>query len=407
MPTTNFKNSSGTDIGNTLVEKSYLIDRYPELADTFKQAGLWAWGFNQNNQLGDGTTTSRSSPVLVLSGGTNWTQVSSGFYHNAAIKTDGTLWTWGFDDYGQLGVNVAAGTTRSTPVQISGAGTTWKQLECGYSFVAAIKTDGTLWTWGRNEKGQLGDGTSVNKSTPIQVAGTTWKQVTTGESHTSAIKTDGTLWCWGKNDGTENCLGDGTTVNKSSPVQTTAGGTNWKQVSAGRRNTAAIKTDGTLWAWGNQQYGQNGNNYTDGFTGASTPVQTTAGGTNWKQISVGFASMSAIKTDGTLWAWGNNSFGQLGDGTQTGRPTPIQIPGTTWKQVDRGGYYRAAAIKTDGTLWTWGWGYWGMLGNNSENDSSSPIQIYGAGTNWKLISCSEYTMMAIRDDSADIFGNNL
>ena len=408
MPTTNFKNSSGTDIGDALIGKEYLIDRYPELADTFKQAGAWSWGVNGLYNLGDGTTTGRSSPVQVLGGGTNWTILSNGRYHTAGIKSDGTLWTWGYDDsYGQLGLNTI-NTGRSTPVQTIAAGTNWKQVDCGNRHTVAIKTDGTLWSWGRNDQGQLGDSTTTNKSSPVQITGTTWKQAAAGQDSSAAIKTDGTLWCWGRNDGTQTHLGDNTTVTKSSPVQTAAAGTNWRQVSIGRRNTAAIKTDGTLWVWGDNQYGQLGRNFADGFNGASTPVQTIVGGTNWKNVQVGIASLSAIKTDGTLWTWGQNTLGQLGDGTSSHQYSPIQLAGTNWKQVDRGLYYSVAAIKTDGTLWTWGYNSsFGQLGDNTLTDRSSPVQIYGAGTNWKLVSSGDYFMVAIRDDSADIFGNNL
>ena len=405
MPTTNFKNSSGTDIGNTLVEKSYLIDRYPGLADTFKQAGAWSWGMNNVYQLSDGTTTYRSSPVQVLGGGTNWTILSSGRYHATGIKSDGTLWTWGYDDFGQLGINSSGGIMRSTPVQTIAAGTTWKQVDSGDRFCAAIKTDGTLWTWGRNQAGQLGDGTTTSRSSPVQIAGTTWKQVSTGYDSTGAIKTDGTLWTWGINEWPNVTLGDGTEVNKSSPVQ--LAGTTWKQISMGRRNAAAIKTDGTLWCWGDRGDGGVGDGVISGFVARSSPIQTTAGGTNWKQVSVGLGQVLAIKTDGTLWGWGNGSYGQIGDGTATTKSTPIQIAGTTWKQVDKGNNYKSNAIKTDGTLWTWGQNSYGELGDGTTTDRSSPVQTVGAGTNWKFVTSGLYFMMAIRDDSADIFGNNL
>ena len=403
MPTTNFKNSSGTDIGNTLVEKSYLIDRYPELADTFKQAGAWGWGYNYLNNLGDGTTTLRSSPVQVLGGGTNWTILSSGLYHTAGIKSDNTLWVWGYDDVGQLGINSSG--TRETPVQTVAAGTNWKQVDCGHKFTAAIKTDGTLWTWGRNNQGQLGNGTTTNNPSPVQIAGTTWKLVSAGFESTGAIKTDGTLWTWGINEWPNVTLGDGTSTTKSSPVQ--IAGTTWKQISMGRRNAAAIKTDGTLWCWGDRGDGGVGDGSTSAFVAMSSPIQTTAGGTNWKQVSVGLGCVLAVKTDGTLWSWGNGSYGQIGDGAATTRSTPIQIAGTTWKQVDKSNYYKSAAIKTDGTLWTWGANPYGDLGDNTTTDKSSPVQIYGNGTNWKFVSCGHYFMVAIRDDSADIFGNNL
>jgi len=240
--TTGFINgTTGQDIGAPLVEKSYLIDRYPELADTFKQAGLWLWGSNSNGLLGDNTVVNKSSPIQTVAGGTNWKQVSCGFEHIAAIKTDGTLWSWGDGTLGQMGDNTIV--NKSSPVQTVAGGTNWKQVACVFSHTAAIKTDGTLWLWGYNGSGQLGDNTIVNKSSPIQTVagGTNWKQVACGDSHTAAIKTDGTIWTWGFNNSGQ--LGDNTVVNKSSPIQTVAGGTNWKQVSSTGNFMAAIRDD--------------------------------------------------------------------------------------------------------------------------------------------------------------------
>ena len=406
---TGFKNSTtGLDIGQNLVEKSYLIDRYPELADTFKQAGQWLWGYNGYGNLGDNSTTNKSSPVQTVAGGTNWKQVCVGGYFNGAIKTDGTLWMWGGNNYGEMGNNTADGgtvTAKSSPIQTIAGGTNWKQMSLGGANVAAIKTDGTLWTWGWNFSGQLGNNTTTSKSSPIQTVagGTNWKAVDIGQAHIAAIKTDGTLWTWGRNE--DGQLGDGTTVDKSSPIQTVAGGTNWKQVAAGGASTymtAAIKTDGTLWTWGYGVFGQLGDGTSDS---KSSPVQTIAGGTNWKQISAGFGA-AAIKTDGTLWTWGRNENGGIGDNTTVPKSSPVQTVagGTNWKQVSTGNG-RTAAIKTDGTLWLWGINTYGELGTNDRTQRSSPVQTVAGGTNWKQISAVGGSASAIRDDSADIFGN--
>ena len=252
---------------------------------------LWTWGLNLYVQLGDNTSTDRSSPVTTAGGGTNWKQVAGGQNFTAAIKTDGTLWTWGTNTNGQLGDGTSV--TKSSPVTTAGGGTNWKQLACGVFYTAAIKTDGTLWTWGQNGNGQLGDNTSSVRSSPVTTVagGTNWKQVAAGaQGHTAAIKTDGTLWTWGQNS--NGTLGDNTTVRKSSPVTTAGGGTNWKQVACAFQNTAAIKTDGTLWTWGNNGYGQIGDNTT---SNRSSPVTTVTGGTNWKQVACGTSYLSAIK----------------------------------------------------------------------------------------------------------------
>ena len=242
MPNTGFS-VNGVDLDKNLVPKSYLMDRYPELANTFKTAGLWLWGANGvTGQLGDNTTITKSSPVQTVASGANWKQVSVKGNSCGAIKTDGTLWVWGGNNSlkGQLGDNTT--TSRSSPVQTVAAGTNWKQVSFGQYYCGAIKTDGTLWMWGDGLYGKLGDNTNQPKSSPIQTvaAGTNWKQLSLGEYTTAAIKTDGTLWTWGFNY--TGALGDNTTTNKSSPVQTVAGGTNWKQVSSGQ-TTAAIRDD--------------------------------------------------------------------------------------------------------------------------------------------------------------------
>jgi alpha-tubulin suppressor-like RCC1 family protein len=399
MPS-NFNESDGSDITTKFVTKDYLIDVYPYLnglGNNIKMAGLWVWGYNSYGQLGDSTVVNKSSPVQTIAGGTNWKQVTGGTGYVAAIKTDGTLWTWGYNGWGQLGDSTFV--NKSSPVQTIAGGTNWKQVACGTGHVAAIKTDGRLWIWGYNNVGQLGDSTFVNKSSPVQTiaGGTNWKQVACGYQHTAAIKTDGTLWSWGHN--TRGHLGDSTISHRSSPVQTIAGGTNWKQVACGQLHTAAIKTDGTLWSWGYNPYGQLGDNTR---LDKSSPVQTIAGGTNWKQVACGNHHTAAIKTDGTLWLWGRNNNGQLGDSTVVDKSSPVQTiaGGTNWKQVAGGGAY-TAAIKTDGTLWLCGYNSSGQLGNNSRISRSSPVQTITSGTNWKQVACGYYTTIAIKEMGDD------
>ena len=321
---------------NNFVTEYDMIDRY------VTTGSLWAWGTGNEGALGDNTSTNKSSPIQTVAGGTNWKEVSIfglGAGPSVGIKTDGTLWTWGRNSEGQLGNN--ATIERSSPIQTVAAGTNWKQVSTGSQACGAIKTDGRLWTWGVNNLGQLGDNTITNKSSPVQTiaGGTNWKQLSMGYN-CGAIKTDGSLWMWGA--GNNGALGNNTITDKSSPVQTIAGGTNWKQVSVGNLTTAAIKTDGTLWTWGRNNLGQLGDNTT---TNKSSPVQTVAGGTNWKQVSRGSIHAAAIKTDGTLWTWGYNNIGQLGDNTTINKSSPIQTVagGTNWKQVF-GGYSCTMAI---------------------------------------------------------------
>jgi len=384
MTRNDFRTPDGDIENESFITEEWLVDQW--IGDQ-----LWGWGSNAYGQLGINNTISRSTPVTTFASGNYWKQVACGAYHTAAIKIDGTLWVWGRNSDAALGDNTT--TTRSTPVTTFAGGTNWKQVSCGFNFTAAIKTDGTLWTWGRGGFGQLGDNTTTTRSTPVTTfaGGTNWKQVSCSGTQIAAIKTDETLWVWGKN--VNAGLGDNTAIDRSTPVTTFAGGTNWKQVSCTDNNIAAIKTDGTLWTWGTNNTGQLGTNDT---TQRSTPVTTFAGGTNWKQVSGRNGHTAAIKTDGTLWSWGYGGYGQLGDNTTTTRSTPVTTfaGGTNWKQVSVGGRI-LSAIKTDGTLWTWGENNYGELGNNTTIQRNTPVTTFAGGTNWKQIDNGYFHVMAV------------
>jgi len=357
-----------------------------ELRSDVPEILLYTWGCNNGGQLGTDTIVSRSSPGTTAGGGTTWCQVSSSYTKTTAIKTDGTLWTWGCNNNGQLGDNSIA--ARSSPGTTAGGGTNWCQVSAGRCHTAAVKTDGTLWTWGYNYFGRLGNNSTLARSSPGTTVGGgfTWCQVSAGYSHTAAVKTDGTLWTWGLNS--NGRLGDNSTVSRLSPGTTAGGGTDWRQVSVDS-HTAAIKTDGTLWTWGANFSGLLGDNST---VSRSSPGTTAGGGTTWCQVCSGIAG-AAIKTDGTLWTWGSNASGRLGNGTTTSRSSPGTTAGggTTWCQV--GGF--GGAVKTDGTLWTWGDGDSGRIGNNSTVASASPVTTAGGGTSWSQVSAAARHTTAI------------
>jgi hypothetical protein len=405
-PTTNFRDDYGTDLGNKLITKEYLMTVYPQIAANMITPELWVWGNNVNATLGTNDTINKSTPVTTFAGGANWKQVSCANLMAAAIKNDGTLWTWGTNSSGQLGINDTL--NRTTPVTTFAGGTNWKQVVCAGQYILAIKTDGTLWSWGNNGNGQLGTNDTTGKSTPVTTfaGGTNWKQVA-GGGQSVAIKTDGTLWVWGRNYygqlGTNESGGGLNLTGKTTPVTTFAGGTNWKQVSCGRHHTAAIKTDGTLWVFG---FNTSGGLGTNDITHRLTPVTTFAGGTNWKQVSAAGYFTSAIKTDGTLWTWGVNSGGGLGTNDTGSRLTPVTtfVGGTNWKQV-AGGFQNnvISAIKTDGTLWTWGKNSYAYLGINNTTDKSTPVTTFAGGTNWKQIVSGGYCTLAIKT-SDDLLG---
>jgi len=356
---------------------------------------LWTWGTNGNGGLGDNTILSRSSPVQVDSLHT-WSQISSGG-HVMAIKTDGTIWNWGGNTYGQLGNETVI--LRSSPVQV-GILTTWSKIAAGTYHSMAIKTDGTMWLWGRNTYstggGQLGDNTIISRSSPIQVGAlTTWSLIAAGTYHSIATKTDGTMWSWGV--GSNGALGVNTVLNRSSPVQIGAL-TTWSNISGGLRHSMAIKTDGSLWAWGRAVCGQLGDNTR---VYRSSPVQigtTPIEETLWSQIAAGGRYSIATETDGTLWGWGRNQIGQLGRNSVVYATSPVQI-GTlsTWSLIATSIGYTTAALKTDGTMWNWGSNTSGQLGNNTILPRSSPVQV-GALTTWSKIANGEEFSMALKTD---------
>jgi alpha-tubulin suppressor-like RCC1 family protein len=365
------------DIEDYFITDYWLIDQY--IGDT-----LWVWGDGAQGQLGINASTDRSTPITTILGGTNWKSIQAGLNYTTAIKTDGTLWNWGTNaTYGQLGIN--ATTNRSTPVTTIVGGTNWKSFSCGEFFVAAIKTDGTLWTWGRNSYGALGVNDVLARSVPVTTifAGNNWKSVACGRHHIAAIKTDGTLWTWGNN--TAGSLGINSTVHKSTPITTIIGGNDWKSVSCGVGHVLSVKTDGTLWVWGRNDEGQLGIN---AVSRRSSPVTTIIGGTYWRSVSGGGYFTTAIKTDGTLWNWGQNTSGQLGDNSTVSRSTPITTlsGGTNWK-YSIGGQAHIAAIKTDGSLWTWGSNTDAQLGINATTNRSAPVTTILGGNNWKSVGC--------------------
>ena len=332
---------------------------------------LWAWGWNFYGQLGDGTTTNRSSPVQESTHANNWVAIAVGESHTVALKSDGTLWAWGNNIAGQLGDGTT--TNRSSPVQESTHANTWVAMAAGGAHTVALKSDGTLWAWGWNAYGQLGDGTTTGRWSPVQESthANNWVAIAAGQYHTVALKSDGTLWAWGSNSTGQ--LGDGTTTNRSSPVQESTHANNWVAIAAGQYHTVALKSDGTLWAWGSNSTGQLGDGTT---TDRWSPVQESTHANNWVAMAAGAAHTVALKSDGTLWAWGENHYGQLGDGTTTNRSSPVQesTHANNWVAIATGDYH-TVALKSDGTLWAWGENHAGQLGDGTTVSRYSPVQI--------------------------------
>jgi len=337
---------------------------------------LWAWGDGGDGRLGLGNTTDYSSPVQV--GAANWSSIASGTSHTLALHTDGTVWAWGDNSNGTLGLGNT--TDYSSPKQV-GSLTDWAFIAAGGHCSFAGKTDGTLWSWGYGAGGQLGQNNTTAYSSPVQIGAlTTWSSITGFTVGAMAVKTDGTLWGWGDNYYGRLGQGDsGDGTDRSSPVQVGAL-TTWATIGGTYNFTFAIKTDGTLWAWGRNYAGQLGIGNTTDY---SSPVQVGAL-TDWAIIDAGDNMTTAIKTDGTMWSMGQNNHGQLGNSPPFPYPSessPVQIGAlTSWSAIACGTEH-TLAVRTDGTFWSWGYNNIGQLGINKTSYYGSPRQI-GALTNW-------------------------
>ncbi|MGO8670750.1 MAG: PKD domain-containing protein [Capsulimonadaceae bacterium] len=325
---------------------------------------LWAWGFNGSGQLGDGTTTTTASPVRVTpsTGLTNVVAMSAGTDHSMALQS-GDVWTWGFNDFGQLGNDSV--TNSDVPVQVSGL-TNVVAVAGGGAHSLALQSNGDVWAWGYNVYGQIGlppptsPGGSLDKLAPVQVSGLpAVTAIAGGYYHSLAIGSDGVVRAWGANwDGQ---LGNGTTTNSSTPVEadvpvvvTGTVPTTVTSIAAGAYHSLALRSDGTVWAWGYNGDGELGNNST---ANSSVPVQVvdftdpTGFLTGVIAISCGGSHCVALRSDGTVWAWGNGAFGQLGINSPTSSSVPVQVAGgvlgsflTPVTAIAGGGFFTAALV---------------------------------------------------------------
>lgn len=284
-------------------------------------------------------------------------RISGGELHSLAVLNDGTLWAWGGNQYGQIGDGTTE--TRYLPVQIMDQ---VQSASAGGRHSIALKNDGTLWAWGCNDGGRLGDGTTLDRAEPVKIMDDV-AAIAGGWAHSLAVKTDGTLWAWGHNNSGQ--LGNGATAAKTRPVKIMD---DVSDVWAGFAHSLALKNDGTLWAWGWNEQGQVGSGSKELY--CLRPARILK---DIRSATAGYAHSLAIGQDGALWTWGFNEYGRLGDGTTTTRRKPVKIMDEAVKAA--AGWAHSLALKSDGSVWAWGWNDSGHLGDGTLENRSVPVQV--------------------------------
>jgi alpha-tubulin suppressor-like RCC1 family protein len=379
---------SGADTGSPCIAEIVVGGTFACARKT--DGTLWCWGANAYGQLADGSwvgpgcnSVCRPLPQKVSVLGTAVAEVALGDGHGCARKVDGTLWCWGANHVGQLGDGTTSGQNcqgpcQPLPIQVASLGASVARVRAAVNSTCATKTEHTLWCWGPNDSAQVGDGTSGGirpSPVPVTALGSAASSVSVGGRHACAVKADGSLWCWGAND--KGQLGDGTTSQppcwcKPVPVAVSALGSNVAEVAVGGSHTCARRTDGTLWCWGANYVGQLG----DGTTSPrSSPSFVASLGSAVVQVVAAYEHTCARKGDGSLWCWGLNEAGQLGDGTMAGqscfngkpcRPSPGHVValGSSVEGASAA-YHNTCAMKSDSSVWCWGWNGMGQLGDGT------------------------------------------
>lgn len=361
---------------------------------------VWAWGLNYNGQLGDGTTLTTQTRAVSVIGLYGMVAVAAAGNHTVALKNDGTVWTWGNNEFGQLG----DGTTTSNNIarqvpNLSGV----IAVEAGDDFTVALKNDGTMWAWGINSHGELGDGgIPRSTTTPGLMSGfSSIIAMATGGHHTVALKSDGTVWTSGNN--AYGQLGDGTTSTMTTAVQV-LGQSNVTTVAAGNAHTVVSKSDGSVWAWGRNDAGQLGNDTITTMQATAVPVSRINGVV---AVAAGDYHTAALKGDGTVWAWGRANDSQLGDGSIINRANAVQVSRLTDVLTAQNGQYFSVVLKKDGTVWSWGNNSAGQLGDGTQTTRATELRVSGLSDIVAVAAGANYAFAVKNDGTAWAWGYNV
>ncbi len=339
-----------------------------------------------------GVAVSPVTSVQATPSATPNVSLASGYYHSLLVSTDGTLWAWGRNDKYQLGLGNTT-QTKSSPTQV-GSATNWKSVAAGWYHSMGVRSDGTLWAWGLNERGQLGLGDNVTRNSPTRVGtATNWTAVSTGQDHSLGLSSDRTLWAWGYNLDGQLGLGDNVTRN----IPTRVGNwTDWVAIAAGDTHSLGVRANGTLWVWGsnsNYELGLNHQAY------MKNPTQV-VGSADWEAVASEFKCSFGLRSNGTLWAWGYNGQGQLGVGHKTDTKVPTQVLGDfiDWAGVAPGRVH-CLGVRSNGHLYAWGANFDGELGMGEDDTDERlfPNRV-GSAANWVTASDGDAWSVGVRSD---------
>jgi alpha-tubulin suppressor-like RCC1 family protein len=364
----------------------------------------WAWGDGANGRLGDNTIVSKRTPVSVLGAVKTFCKIAAGNAWSLAIDKNGRAWAWGNGGDGRLGRNSTVSSL--TPVSVLGVVKTFCEIAAGNATSAAIDKNGRIWSWGFNNSGQLGNGANVQQLTPVSLAGAvkTFCKISLSNGQTLALDKNGRAWGWGFN--TTGLLGDNSVTARNTPVSVAGAIKTFCQIAAGNQHALAIDKNNNTWAWGPNDQGQLGANLS---ALVRTPKSIVLGANKtFCQVNIGGGFSIMIDRVGKIWSWGVNTSGFIGDNTTTARYTPINLAGVnkTFCKVASGGGWTLAIANT-GRLWGWGLNTNGRIGDNSTTQRNTPVSILGAAKTFCQIDCGNAHSLAIdKNGRAWAWGNN-